>query len=84
MLNNSVELLEQAVEYAKKQGFRVRSESLEGASGGLCRIGNATTIFLDQSATASQQLTEIMAVLQSKVKKAPSSSSEATEIRDKR
>jgi hypothetical protein len=63
MLNNSVELLEQAVEYAKKQGFRVRSESLGGMPGGLCRIGDASTIFLDQSATASQQLAEIMAVL---------------------
>ncbi len=69
MLNNSVELLEQAIEYAEKQGFQVRNETLGGATGGLCRIGNASTIFLDQSATASQQLAEIMAVLQNNLAK---------------
>ncbi len=64
MMKNSVELLEHAIGYAKKQGFRVRSETLEGVNGGLCRVGNTTTIFLDQSTTATQQLAEIMAVLQ--------------------
>jgi len=63
MFNNSVELLEHAIDYAKKQGFRVRCETLDGTTSGLCRVGNTTTLFLDQSTTASQQLSEIMAVL---------------------
>lgn len=67
MFNNSVELLEHAIEYAKKQGFHVRNETLDGATSGLCRVGQTAIIFLDQSTTAAQQLTEIMSVLKAKV-----------------
>ncbi|MDZ4852708.1 MAG: hypothetical protein SGI77_25745 [Pirellulaceae bacterium] len=72
MLDNSVELLEHAISYAKSHGFRVRSEGLDGIPGGYCRIGNNPFIFLDQSTTAAQQLTEIMRVLQSNLKTSPS------------
>ena len=63
MLNNSVELLEHAIDYAKKRGFRVRTEALAGATSGSCRIGSTGHIFLDQSTTADQQLAEIMKYL---------------------
>ncbi len=78
MVNNSVELLEHAIGYAKKQGFRVRLESLEGATSGVCRVGKTTTIFLDQSTTAAQQLAEIMAVLRSDIAKKPLRAVEGT------
>ena len=64
MLENSVELLEYAIGYAKSHGYRIRTEILEGAAGGFCRIGNAPCIFLDHSSTAAQQLAEIMQVLE--------------------
>ncbi len=78
MSHNSVELLEHAIDYAKKQGIRVRSESLDGATSGFCRIGESTTIFLDPSTTASQQLTEIMAVLQRDTGKSQALNGEGT------
>ncbi len=64
MLDNSVELLEHAIDYAKSHGYRIRTEILDGAAGGFCRIGNAPCIFLDHSSTAAQQLAEIMQVLE--------------------
>jgi len=64
MLDNSVELLEHAIGYAKSHGYRIRTEILDGATAGFCRIGNAPCIFLDQSSTADQQLAEIMAILE--------------------
>ncbi len=64
MLNNSVDLLEHAIGYAKKRGFHVRTEVLDGTSSGFCVVGGVSCIFLDQSSTADQQLVEIMKVLQ--------------------
>jgi hypothetical protein len=78
MFNNSVEILEHAIAYAKKQGIRVRREMLDGTTSGLCRIGNAPCIFLDQSSTADQQLTEIMRALQSESSKAEEKKSRTT------
>ena len=64
MLNNSVELLEHAIIYAKKKGFRIRTEALDGTASGFCLVQGTPNIFLDQASTADQQLVEIMKVLQ--------------------
>lgn len=65
MLDNSVTMLEQAICYAKSKGIQIRKEVLDGAQAGYCRIGNRSFVFLDQSATAAEQLAEIMKVLRS-------------------
>ena len=64
MIQNSVDLLEHAIDYAKSRGFIVRMETLDGVSGGYCRIGGEPCIFLDQASTADQQLSEMMRTLE--------------------
>ncbi len=63
MLTNSVDLLEKAIEYAKSLGIAVRTEVLDGGTGGYCRFGGKAHIFLDQSLTAAEQLEIMMQIL---------------------
>jgi hypothetical protein len=64
MLTNSVDLLEKAIDCAKSLGIAVRTEVLDGGTGGYCRIGSKAYIFLDQALTAAEQLDIVMQVLQ--------------------
>ena len=63
MLTNSVDLLEKAIECAKTLGIAVRTEVLDGGTGGYCQFGGKAHIFLDQSLTAAEQLEIVMPIL---------------------
>jgi hypothetical protein len=65
-LRNSVELLEQAIALASKNGIVVRVEVLDGLEGGYCRLGQREFVFLDPSLTAAEQLEVILPVLQNR------------------
>ena len=43
----TVELLEEALELARRAGYRVRQEWLEGCAGGACVIKGQKWLFLD-------------------------------------
>lgn len=63
MASHTVDILEEALATAKRAGLRVRTEWLDGAIGGLCRIGNQSWLFLDISLTATEQLSQVAGVL---------------------
>jgi hypothetical protein len=62
---HAVEALEQAVELAKRAGFRVRQEWLGGAGGGLCEIQGRKYLFLDLALGPVEQLEIIASALKS-------------------
>ena len=59
---HTVELLEEALKTAKKQGFTVRQEWLSG-SGGPCEIRGRQFLFLDLSLSAVEQLDQVLAAI---------------------
>ncbi|GAB5405745.1 MAG: hypothetical protein Aurels2KO_39760 [Aureliella sp.] len=57
---HSVDILEEAIEVAKRIGFEVRHEWLNESRGGLCRIGDRWMLFVDLSLTAAEQLEQVV------------------------
>src|SRR3954447_25321968 len=60
---HTVELLEQALELARRSGYRVRQEWLEGSAGGACTIGGQKWLFLDPARPRQEQLGEVLDAL---------------------
>ena len=56
---NVVQRLAQAIGTAKEMGFEVRKIVLDGQVAGWCQIGTKKILFLDLTATASEQLEQI-------------------------
>ncbi len=63
MATHTIDLLEHAIQVAKEQGVRVRTDWLDGSGGGFCRIGSQPWIFLDLSLSAVEQLTQVAGAL---------------------
>jgi hypothetical protein len=59
----TVELLEEALELARRAGYRVRQEWLEGCAGGACVIKGQKWLFLDPTLSAAEQLEDVLNAL---------------------
>jgi hypothetical protein len=59
----TVELLEEALELARRAGYRVRQEWLEGCAGGACTIRGQKWLFLDPTMSPGEQLEEVLNAL---------------------
>ena len=57
--------LRQRIEHAESEGFEVRKVVLEDESPGWCQLGNKRMIFLDLTATTTEQLGQLEGILQS-------------------
>lgn len=62
---HSVELLNEALDAARRIGFEVREEWLDGAGGGACRIRGKKLLFLDLSASPRHRLEQALEALRS-------------------
>ena len=59
----TVELLEEALELARRAGYKVRQEWLDGCAGGACTIREQKWLFLDPTLTPAEQLEEVLNAL---------------------
>lgn len=57
--SNVVERLKAKLNEARRQGFKVRMEFLDGEQASWCVIGGDPTLFVDQSQTAAEQLRQL-------------------------
>lgn len=53
---HTLEMLELAVDFATRKGYRVRQEWLDGCPGGACTVRGQKWLFLDPSQNAAEQL----------------------------
>jgi hypothetical protein len=60
---HTVELLKEAVSLAKRAGYGVREEWLDGIGGGRCEINGRKSIFIDLAMTPADQLDQILEAL---------------------
>ena len=59
----TVELLEEALELARRAGYKVRQDWLEGSAGGACVIKGQKWLFLDSTLSPREQLEEVLSAL---------------------
>ena len=59
----TVELLEQALAVARRSGYRIRQEWLDGCSGGACTIKEQKWLFLDPADSPREQLETVLNAL---------------------
>src|SRR6266478_2696294 len=57
---NSVELLEEAVDAARRVGFRVREEWFGGSGGGACAVRGQKLLFLDLNLGPRERLQQAL------------------------
>ena len=57
---NTVERLEQALRVAKKLGYSIRHECLDGGVGGTCEIRGKKWMFIDLAISVSDQLDQVI------------------------
>jgi hypothetical protein len=62
---HTIEKLERAIAEAVQRGYEVRLEPLAGASGGLCEFGKRKWIFVDITASVTEQLEQVLSALRS-------------------
>ncbi len=62
---HTVDLLKEVLALAEKSGFEIRHEFLGESTGGACRIGGKWLLFVDQSLSAPEQLTQVVQALRS-------------------
>jgi len=73
--------LDAALEQARQQGFRLRSEWLGGSGGGMCEIRGDRWLFIDLTLEPREQLEMVRAALSVGL---PRASREAAECRGRR
>jgi hypothetical protein len=59
----TVELLEQAIELARRNGYKIRQEWLEGSPGGACVIRGQKWLFLDPTRSRRDLLSDVLDAL---------------------
>lgn len=59
----TVELLEQALEVARRAGYQIRQEWLDGCQPGACVIKGQKWLFLDPTQSPREQLQEVIEAL---------------------
>ncbi len=57
---NTVERLEQALRVAKRLGYNIRHEFLDGGAGGTCEIRGEKWMFVDLAICVSDQLDQVI------------------------
>ena len=57
---HTVEFLEQALDLAKRAGYKIRQEWLGGEGGGGCELNGRKLFFLDLALTADEQLEQLI------------------------
>jgi len=62
---HTVQLLSQAIETARRAGYQIREESLDGAGGGHCLIRGKKCLLLDLTQTHREQLDDVLDALRS-------------------
>jgi hypothetical protein len=60
---NSVELLEEAVDAARRIGFQVREEWFGGSGGGACAVRGQKLLFLDLNLGPRERLQQVLDAL---------------------
>ena len=60
---HTIELMEQALDLARRLGYEVRQEWLGGASGGGCELGGRRILFLDLALGPVDQLDQVVQTL---------------------
>ena len=60
---HTVELIEEAVSIAKRAGYRIRTEWLDGIGGGGCEINGRKVIFIDLALGPIDQLAQLLDAL---------------------
>ena len=59
----TVELLEQALELARRNGYKIRQEWLDGSPGGACIIRGQKWLFLDPTRSQRDLLSDVLDAL---------------------
>ena len=60
---HTAQLLSQAIDAARRLGYEVREDSLEGAGGGHCLIRGKKWLLLDMTQTYREQLSDVLDAL---------------------
>lgn len=60
---HTAQLLSQALDAARRLGYEVREDSLEGAGGGHCLIRGKKWLLLDMTQTYREQLSDVLDAL---------------------
>ena len=60
---HTVEMLREAVSLAKRAGYGVREEWLDGIGGGSCEVNGRKSIFIDLTLSPADQLDQILEAL---------------------
>ncbi len=60
---HTAQLLSQAIDMARRLGYEIREEALEGAGGGHCLIRGKKWLLLDMTQTYREQLSDVMDAL---------------------
>ncbi len=64
----TAQLLSQAIEVARRSGYQIREEMLEGAGGGHCLIRGEKWLLLDLSQPQREQLNDVLDALRTEPK----------------
>jgi hypothetical protein len=62
---NTVELLDQAIDLAKRLGYLIRQDFFAGCGGGGCEVKGRRLLFLDLDLLPEEQLEQVIAALRS-------------------
>jgi len=60
---NTAQLLSQAIDAARRLGYEIREDALEGAGGGHCLIRGKKWLLLDMTQTYRDQLSDVLDAL---------------------
>ena len=61
---HAVELLEHALMFARRGGYRIRQEWLDGSAGGTCEFGGERWLFVDLSLDPHERLEQVLVALE--------------------
>jgi len=62
---HTVDLLEEALALAERNGFSIRRQWLAEGLGGMCRIGDQRVLFINLAASSDEQLGQAIQALRS-------------------
>lgn len=60
---NTIEQMEQLLESARQNGYRIRYDYFGGTGGGACFVGGAKWLFIDLALSSIEQLEQLQTAL---------------------